>query len=122
MRLVRSVEYPITRRYKEASTRPKAIDDFQKVMSAARIFFVDAQRNLTEAAGKEEPSRHTQTELDDLLARLKENESWMKEKMEAHKKIEDDPMQDPVILTADLNEKGKALQMMVSNTLSTMEV
>jgi hypothetical protein len=120
VRLVRSVEYPITRRYKEASTRPKAIDDFQKVMSAARIFFVDAQRNLTEATGKEEPSRHTQDELDDLLARLKENESWMKERMEAHKKIEDDLMQDPVIMTADLNEKGKALQMMVS-TLPMMK-
>jgi hypothetical protein len=96
-------------------TRPKAIDDFQKVMSAARIFFVDAQRNLTQAVEADEPSRHSQNELDDLLDSLKENEGWMKQKMEAHKIIEDDFTKDPAILTADLNNKGKALQMMVSS-------
>lgn len=104
---------PIIRRYQEAITRPKAIDDFQKVMSAARIFFVDAQKNLTQAVEADEPSRHSQEELDDLFAKLKENETWMSEKMVLHKQIEDFTV-DPVLLTADLNEKGKALQMMVS--------
>lgn len=81
-------------------------------MSAARIFFVDAQRNLTQAVEADEPSRHSQEDLDDLLERLKENEKWMSEKMVLHKQIEDFTVE-PVLITADLNERGKALQMMV---------
>jgi DNA segregation ATPase FtsK/SpoIIIE-like protein len=104
----------IIKRYQEAIARPKAVDDFQKAMSGARMFFIEAKKNQTEAIAKDEPLRHSEEELNDIFERLQENEAWMSDKMKQYKVIEHDLTKDPVFFVKDLNEKGKNLQMAVS--------
>lgn len=116
------LETPIIIRWKEHKTRPKAIDDFQKIMSAARLFLVDSKKNLTQAIADDQPSRHTEEELDGLFDQLKANEDWAIEKLAAQKKLEDELTSDPAVMSADLNEKGKALQMTVSASLDVSEI
>jgi hypoxia up-regulated 1 len=107
-------------RFAEAQTRGKAVDDFQKAMFAARAFFVEAHKNNTAAlesafsATAEEPPvappKYTKEELTVVGDMLKEYEVWMDALMEVQIKLEDDKTKDPVILTSDLDERGKKLQ------------
>lgn len=119
----RKLEGPIVIRFNEMQTRGKAVEDFQQAMFAARAFFVEAHKNNTEAldAAKEAtpekpvaPPKYTEAELSNVEKLLKDNEVWMDEKMQKQVKLDSDPRADPVIFTADLNEKGKNLQMTVS--------
>lgn len=119
----RKLEGPIVIRFNEMQTRGKAVEDFQQAMFAARTFFVEAHKNNTEAieAGKEAtpenpvaPPKYTEDELKNVETLLKENEVWMDERMKKQVKLDNDPRADPVIMTADLNSKGKHLQMTVS--------
>jgi hypoxia up-regulated 1 len=94
-------------------------------MFSARAFFVEAHKNNTaavEAQGSATPEnpvappKFTEEELKAVEVLMKENEVWMDELMETQVQLDraDDKTKDPVILTKDLNEKGKALQMSVS--------
>ena len=109
-------------RFNEMQTRGKAVEDFQQAMFAARAFFVEAHKNNTEAleAAKEAtpekpvaPPKYTEAELSNVEKLLKENEVWMDERMKKQVQLDNDPRADPVIFTADLNERGKNLQMTV---------
>lgn len=119
------LEQPIIFRFNERQTRGKAVDDFQQAMFSARAFFVEAHKNNTAAIEAQEsatpenpvaPPKFTEEELKTVEVLMKENEVWMDELMETQVQLdrEDDKTKDPVILTKDLNEKGKTLQMTVS--------
>ena len=117
-----TLEAPVVSRFSEKQTRGKAVEDFQQAMFAARAFFIEAHKNNTaaleaaETASAEEaadPPKYTEEELKTVQDILKENELWMDEKMAVQVKIEDVLAEDPVILTSDLNERGKRLQMTV---------
>lgn len=113
-------------RFTEYQTRGKAIEDFQQAMFAGRSFYVEAQKNTTEAleAAKEAtpekpvaPPKFTDDELNLVKNLLKENEVWVDGLMEQQVKLESDKTKDPVILTKDLNERGKRLQSTVNALL-----
>ena len=117
-----TLEAPVVSRFSEKRTRGKAVEDFQQAMFAARAFFIEAHKNNTAAleaaenASTEEtvdPPKYTEEELKTVQDILKENEVWMDEKMAVQVKSEDELAKDPVILTSDLNERGKKLQMTV---------
>lgn len=99
------------------------MEDFQQAMFAARAFFVEAQKNNTQAIelGKNAtaeapvaPPKFTEEELKVVEEMLKDNEVWMDERMAKQVKIDRDPTKDPEIYTKDLNERGKKLQSTVS--------
>jgi hypoxia up-regulated 1 len=139
--MCRKLEAPIIVRFTESQTRGKAIDDFQQAMFAARAFFVEAHANSTAGttadaaspAPEETPSipgdetgsakvepavlgpRYTEEELKVVEDMLKDNEQWMDGLMEVQVQLESDKTSDPVIFTKDLNERGKKLQMTVSD-------
>jgi hypoxia up-regulated 1 len=115
------VEQPIIFRYTERQTRGKAVDDFQQAMLSARAFFVEAHKNQTLALEAQEsstpenpvaPPKFTEDELKVVEVMMKDNEKWMDPLMEVQVRLdkEADHTQDPVILTKDLNERGKTLQ------------
>ena len=117
-----SLESPIIVRFTERQTRGKAIEDFQQVMFSARAFFIEAHKNNTSAKEGEStsdkpiaPPKYTDDELKMVEEMLKENEAWMDAKMAIQVKQEDDLTKDPVILTKDLNERGKRLQVTVGS-------
>lgn len=104
-------------------TRGKAVEDFQQAMFAARAFFVEANKNNTQAlelaknATAESPvapPKFTEDELKVVEVLLNENEAWIDERMEKQVKIDMDPTKDPEIYTKDLNDRGKKLQSTVS--------
>lgn len=116
------LESPIILRFTEKQSRPKAVEDLQQAMFSARAFFIEAQKNHTAAIEAAEsvtpekpvaPPKYTAEELKTVETLLKENEVWMDEKMTEQVKLEEDRTKDPVILTKDLNAKGKNLQMTV---------
>lgn len=115
------VEQPIIFRYTERQTRGKAVDDFQTAMLSARAFFVEAQKNNTQAIEAQEKStpeapvagpKFTKEELEVVEVMMKDNEKWMDPLMEVQVRLDKagDNTEDPVILTKDLNERGKTLQ------------
>ena len=94
-------------------------------MLSARAFHEEATKNNTLALEAQEastpeapvaPPKFTSEELKEVEVLMKENEVWMDSLMETQVRLdlEDDKTKDPVIFTKDLNDKGKALQMMVS--------
>jgi hypoxia up-regulated 1 len=94
-------------------------------MFAARSFLVEATQNNTLAKEAQAnatpekpvaPPKYTDAELEDVKTRMKELEVWMDGLMTEQVKLDGDNTKDPVIFTKDLDEKGKALQMMVSWT------
>jgi hypoxia up-regulated 1 len=118
------VEEPIIFRFTERQTRGKAVDDFQQAMISARSFFIEATKNNTLAIEAQEastpeapvaPPKFTEDELKVVETMMKDNEKWMDPLMEVQVKLdkEADNTKDPVILTKDLNERGKTLQMTV---------
>lgn len=104
------MEKPIIRRFQEFSGRNRAIDDFQKAIVAGRAWFDEASRNMTEALSLGNLTRWTQEELDGVKTMLQEYESWAKDKMAAQKAVGEAMHVDPVLLNADLDSRGKALQ------------
>ena len=118
-----TLESPIILRFSERQTRGKAVDDFQQAMFSARAFFTEAHKNNTAALEAAEsatpekpvaPPKYTKAELRTVETLLKEYELWMDERMTIQVKLEEDLSKDPAILTKDLNDKGKDLQMTVS--------
>ncbi|RXK35481.1 hypothetical protein M231_07259 [Tremella mesenterica] len=114
-----SLEAPIILRYKEHTARPRAIDDFQQAMFSARAFFVEAHKNNSLAlesistAPSDKPvppPRYTEEELKVVEDMLKDNEKWIDGLMVKQVKIEGDKTKDPVILSKDLDDRGKRLQ------------
>lgn len=97
-------------------------------MLSARAFFVEAHKNQTLAIEAQEastpenpvaPPKFTEDELKVVEVMMKDNEKWMDPLMEVQVKLdkEADHTQDPVILTKDLNERGKTLQTTVCSFL-----
>lgn len=91
-------------------------------MFMSRAFLVEATKNRTEALEAAEaappekpvaPPKFTETELKEVETMMKELEQWMDPLMEEQMKIEADKTADPVILSQELDEKGKKLQMTV---------
>lgn len=82
-------------------------------MFAGRAWFVEARKNLTEAENAT-LSRYTEAELDVIEKILKDNEKWMDEGMKKQVPLELVLESDPVVLTEDLNTRGKQLQYAVS--------
>lgn len=122
----RKLEAPITIRFAEYNTRPKAIEDFQQAMFSARRFFVEASKNNTEAKAAQEaatpenpvaPPKYTDAELKDVEDQLKDNEKWMDELMKVQVTLKEF-WRDPVIWVSDLEERGKRLQMTVRSSAS----
>ncbi|KAJ9120183.1 hypothetical protein QFC22_003082 [Naganishia vaughanmartiniae] len=107
---IEAMEKPIIRRFQEFSGRNRAIDDFQKAIVAGRAWFDEASRNMTEAISLGNLTRWTQEELDGVKTMLQESEAWAKEKMAAQKAVGEAMHVDPVLLNADLDSRGKALQ------------
>lgn len=114
-----TVENPIVVRFKESQTRGPAIDNFQQAMFAGRHFLVEASKNRTAAleavanAPAEKPAappKFTQEELDEVKTMLKDYETWMDGLMEKQVPLEQDKTADPVIFSAELDERGKRLQ------------
>ena len=56
----------------------------------------------------------TEGDLDLVELTLKDNESWMQEQMEKQEAVIDDPTSDPILLSADLQTRGKRIQNIVS--------
>jgi len=94
-------------------------------MLSARAFFVEAQKNQTIAIEAQEAStpeapvagpKFTKEELEVVEGLMKDNEKWMDPLMEVQVRLDKagDNTEDPVILTKDLNERGKTLQTTVS--------
>lgn len=99
--------------------RPKAIEDFQQAMFAARHFFVEATKNNTEAiaaveaATEEEPAtppKFTPEELEVVEKMLKEYEHWMDSGMSQQVVLDETKTSEPLVLVKDLESKGKLLQ------------
>ncbi|ORY24982.1 heat shock protein 70 family [Naematelia encephala] len=117
------LEKPIIVRFNESRTRGKAIEAFQQAMFAGRSFLVEARKNNTialESAASAPtdkpvaPPKYTDDELKVVEEIMKENEVWMDDKMKVQVTLDGDKTKDPVILSKDLDEKGKKLQMTVS--------
>lgn len=126
------METPIIHRFKESRTRPESVDNFQQAMFAARQFYIDArsaESNLTsshanataeaELNGTEPPPplappRYSKEELDEVKDYIIELEKWMNAIMEEQVPLELDKTSDPVVKSAELDERGKKLQKMVS--------
>jgi hypoxia up-regulated 1 len=83
-------------------------------MYLSRKWFVEAKKNQTIAAENDTLFRWTDSELDLVEETLKDNEKWMKEMMAKQEALEEDPTSDPVLLTADLQLRGKRVQNIVS--------
>ena len=109
------MEKPIIRRFTEYKGRPKAIEDFQKAIIAGRAWFMEATQNMTEALTAGNLTRWSKEELEAVETMLKDYEMWAKEKMAAQKEVGEQMHIDPVLLNADLESRGKALQSMVSS-------
>ncbi|KAL1405468.1 lumenal Hsp70 protein [Vanrija albida] len=114
-----TIESPIVVRFKEAQTRGPAIDNFQQAMFAGRHFLVEARKNRTAAleavanAPADKPAappKFTEDELDEVKVMLKDYEVWMDGLMETQVQLEEDKTSDPVIFTAELDDRGKRLQ------------
>ncbi|TXT07154.1 hypothetical protein VHUM_03324 [Vanrija humicola] len=114
-----TVESPIVVRFKESQTRGPAIDNFQQAMFAGRHFLVEATKNRTAAleavanAPVDKPAappKFTEEELAEVKKILKDYETWMDGLMETQVQLEDDKTSDPVIFTAELDDRGKRLQ------------
>ncbi|KAI9637842.1 Hsp70 protein-domain-containing protein [Dioszegia hungarica] len=113
------LEAPIILRFQESRTRPKAVEDFQQAMFAARSFLVEAQSNVTiakaaVAASTPEspaaPPKYTDEELTAVEVLMKELEEWMDEVMTQQVFLEEDKTATPVVMTKELDERGKKLQ------------
>ena len=113
------IENPIILRFAESRTRGKAVEDFQQAMFAARGFLTAAQKNNTialesAAAAPEDkpvaPPKYTEDELKGVEEMLKDYEVWMDEKMRVQVKLEEDRTSDPVIMSKDLDDRGRRLQ------------
>jgi hypoxia up-regulated 1 len=126
------VEQPIIFRYTERQTRGKAVDDFQQAMLSARSFFVEAHKNNTAAIEAQDAStpespvagpKFTKEELEVVETMMKDNEKWMDPLMEVQVRLDKsgDNTEDPVILTKDLNERGKTLQMTVRSSFKRLD-
>jgi len=110
---IEALEKPIIRRFTEYKGRPKAIEDFQKAIIAGRAWFMEATQNMTEALTAGNLTRWSKEELEAVETMLKDYEMWAKEKMAAQKEVGEQMHIDPVLLNADLESRGKALQSMV---------
>jgi hypoxia up-regulated 1 len=117
-----TIEAPIITRFKEWRVRGKAVENFQQAMFAGRAFLMEAAQNRTEAleaaaaapADKPvAPPKFTQEELDGVRDILKDNEQWIDPLMKVQATLEGDKTADPVIFAADMDERGKKLQMHV---------
>lgn len=75
---------------------------------------MEATQNMTEALTAGNLTRWTKEELEAVETMLKDYEMWAKEKMTAQKEVGEQMHIDPVLLNADLESRGKALQSMVS--------
>lgn len=83
-------------------------------MFTAEAWFVEASKNMTEAVAAGNLTRWTKEELDAVKNMLQEYEKWATEQMAAQKKVGEQMHVDPVLLNADLERRGKALQSHVS--------
>lgn len=92
-------------------------------MFAARSFLVEAQSNVTiakaaVAASTPEspaaPPKYTDEELTAVEVLMKELEEWMDEVMTQQVFLEEDKTATPVVMTKELDERGKKLQTTVS--------
>ncbi|WRT67203.1 uncharacterized protein IL334_004169 [Kwoniella shivajii] len=119
---IEAIETPIITRFTEFVHRPKAIEAFQQAMFASRTFLVEARKNNTialEAVSNSTPEnpaippKFTEEELKGVEDLMKDNEIWMDTLMQKQVKLDDDKMKDPVIRSAELDERGKKLQMTV---------
>jgi hypoxia up-regulated 1 len=119
----RKLEAPIILRFQESRTRPRAVEDFQTAMFAGRAFLVEAMSNNTiakdaVAASTPEspaaPPKYTDEELSSVEALLKELEEWVDPIMSQQVFLEADKTETPVVMTQELDERGKRLQSTVS--------
>jgi hypoxia up-regulated 1 len=69
---------------------------------------------MTEAVTAGNLTRWTKEELEAVEKMLQDYEAWAKEKMTAQKEVGEAMHIDPVLLNADLESRGKALQSLVS--------
>lgn len=68
------------------------------------------------------PPKFTPEELKEVEDLMKENADWMDGLMEKQVQLEGDATKDPVILTKDLDERGKRLQMLVSGVIRSLPI
>lgn len=108
------IELPIIFRYKENQNRPKAVDDYQRAIFVTRKFFIEMKENQTIANQEGTVYKYDDAEVDLIEVLLKENEAWMTEKVKAQVEADKLSYNDPVMLTSDLESRGKNLQATVS--------
>ncbi|KAJ9094363.1 hypothetical protein QFC19_007971 [Naganishia cerealis] len=108
--VIEAMEKPIIKRFQEYNGRGKAIEDFQKAIFASQTWLDEAFKNVTEAISAGNLTRWTKEELEGVKTMLQEYESWAKEKMAAQKAVGEAMHVDPVLLNADLESRGRALQ------------
>lgn len=104
------MEKPIQFRYSEMQTLPGAISDLQQAHWASRTFLQSAADNATEEAEAGLEPKYTTKELEDFERKLRESEAWLNDGAEKQKLLEKCSDGDPVLLTAELNARGTALQ------------
>lgn len=105
---VRTLEKPIIHRYQEIEAFPQALNNSQMWNWSTRLFLHEARQNLTAEIAADLPSKWTKEELDSLEKSLKEHEAWLSEWVEKQKDVK--PNEDPVIETAEMKARAKALE------------
>ncbi|KAG6812912.1 hypothetical protein H0H92_015464 [Tricholoma furcatifolium] len=103
-----ALEKPIIHRYKEIEAFPQALNNSQLWNWSTRLFLSEARQNLTVEAAADLPSKWTKDELDSLEKTLKDHEAWLNEWVEKQKTVK--AYQDPVIETAEMKARAKALE------------
>lgn len=99
------------RRYKEASTGPKALSDLQKAHALARAFIDEARINRTTALEEGSIARFTEEDLQPVEDNLLASEAWLRELSQKQKQLT--KRQDPVLKTDDMQKRGMELQKLV---------
>lgn len=121
--MFRQLEAPVILRFQESRTRPKAVEDFQQAMFAGRAFLLEATQNVTLAKKAVEestpenpaiPPKYTDEELKVVEVMMKELEEWVDDVMSRQIHLEADKTSDPVVMSKELDDKGKKLQSTVS--------
>ncbi|WVQ78425.1 hypothetical protein IAT38_000511 [Cryptococcus sp. DSM 104549] len=119
LKALETLESPIVFRFTEDHKRGKAVEDFSQAMHAARKFHDEALANTTSAlalaasATPEDPvapPKYTLEELKMVDEMMEANTEWIDRLMEVQVKLDGDRTKDPVVTSAELDERGKRLQ------------
>ncbi|EJD41107.1 HSP70-domain-containing protein [Auricularia subglabra TFB-10046 SS5] len=110
-----AIETPIQTRNREFHAAPAAIRDLQQAIIAGRTFVQSARENRTleESTGFE--PKYTLDEVDGVERKINETTTWLEERVTKQDKLARN--QDPVLLSKDVESRGKALQSQVMRLL-----